>query len=363
MGKANPKRMNGVNVQLNALLNYQNQIGLDVEFWGLTPKPVANVNPHAFSFTYFKFSKLRFLIDRSLISKLRKLEKPTIIHFHGGFFPEFFLVHLFLRVYGIPWVISSYGAYASEFRKQNFIVKFLFFWLFDYFLIRDAHAVFVQSVEHEQILFKVRRDKPVVETYNVLDADSLKFTKIAHQDTRVFRVGFCGRLVDKVKGIGAAIEGFDIFSNSQKNTSLLIIGEGPDENWLKELCDFLQNDKVQFLGALHGEEKLKTMSGFDVLLCTSRWDSKPVVVVEAAHLGKPVIVTEQTQYGNLVAGYDCGFVLKKSDPTEIAAALEDLYLIWRSNSLGRLSRSAKKMARENFSVGSLHETIAVHYQN
>ena len=53
--------MNGVNVQLNALLNYQNQIGLDVEFWGLTPKPDANVNPHAF---HCPLNSLKqFLID------------------------------------------------------------------------------------------------------------------------------------------------------------------------------------------------------------------------------------------------------------------------------------------------------------
>lgn len=100
-----------------------------------------------------------------------------------------------------------------------------------------------------------------------------------------------------------------------------------------------------------------SVAGYGVLLSTSRWEGMPLVVIEAAMAGLPVVATDVVGNSDALLGGDIGFLFDVDAPGRAAEILGDLVDpdIWAAAA----SRSEKSL--QQFSVDAMVEGTASIY--
>lgn len=207
-------------------------------------------------------------------------------------------------------------------------------WLFKHdpsYLIGQNRASAIMVCNNESISAIPRKwaHKASLFPVNGISTSDLKVT---HQsgDTNVsFRVLSAGTLI-KVKGFGLAIKAFDEFSSRHPDSTLTIIGSGPDLPKLQSLAESLRSrDRIHLVPQLSRDELLSEMTAHDVFLFPSLRDGGGAVVIEAMAAGKPVVCLDTGGPGMHISR-DCGIKISprnvKNAPQELAQALENLYL-------------------------------------
>ncbi|GEM_PF-1487120 len=101
------------------------------------------------------------------------------------------------------------------------------------------------------------------------------------------RLVYCGRLDDNQKDIVNLIKILDTEKNPFKE--FIIIGSGPEEELIKELCRDTRHITVKMLGWIKASELNSHLGCKDVLIMNSRWEGEPLVVREFSSRGLPVI--------------------------------------------------------------------------
>jgi len=87
---------------------------------------------------------------------------------------------------------------------------------------------------------------------------------------------------------------------------------------LDHICD------IRFMGETSHPESLDLIRRSDVIVCPSRDDPFPVVIVEALCLGKPCIVSRHTGFAELITHGEDGFVLSSGDCRSLAGIIENI---------------------------------------
>ncbi len=106
-----------------------------------------------------------------------------------------------------------------------------------------------------------------------------------------FVIGNVGRLHYQ-KNQSFLIQVFAELKKKEKNAKLVLVGQGPDEQKLKEEVRTLQIEQdVLFLGVREDVEKL--LQAFDVFVLTSRFEGLVVALLEAQASGLPIVSASQ----------------------------------------------------------------------
>lgn len=144
-----------------------------------------------------------------------------------------------------------------------------------------------------------------------------------------FHVFSAGSLI-RVKGFALAIKAFKEFSDKRPDSSLSIVGKGPEEPRLRSLVRRSGLDgKVHLPGEMSRDSLLTEMASCDVVLFPSLRDGGGTVVIEAMSVGKPVVCLDAGGPGMHINDH-CGIKITPSSPEEtvrdLAEALDRLYL-------------------------------------
>jgi glycosyltransferase involved in cell wall biosynthesis len=154
-------------------------------------------------------------------------------------------------------------------------------------------------------------------------------------------VATVGRLVS-VKQIDLAIRALA----GVPDTSLLVIGDGPQRRSLHDLADDAGvGERVIFAGARPREEALALLAGCDALVQSSAHEGFPYTLLEAMHLGIPVIATAVGGVPEIVSDGDNG-LLVDGTPTALAAGL--LRLLQLPDLRRRLAAKARQDVARRF---------------
>lgn len=120
--------------------------------------------------------------------------------------------------------------------------------------------------------------------------------KVLHQrieDSDDFRMAYFGRLAGN-KGLDLLLESLTD-ENVPVAIKLDIWGKGDEEQVLRELCQKLRlTDRVNFMGGYpDGTEGAELMAAYDLLvLCSTRTEGLPLILLEAMAYGLPLLVTD-----------------------------------------------------------------------
>jgi len=157
---------------------------------------------------------------------------------------------------------------------------------------------------------------------------------------------FIGRLDIFHKGLDMlfeALKGLDI--------QLVIAGKGRDEDKVRSLSEGLASE---FVGFVEGEKKIETIRKAKFLVMPSRYEGQPLVSLESAALGKPILVSDIDELSFVVKnGFGISFRLN-----DIKDLREKLLFLWKRDDL--LIEMGKK-GRE-FAKDFVWEKIAERYE-
>lgn len=130
-------------------------------------------------------------------------------------------------------------------------------------------------------------------------------------------VGMLARL-DPVKGIDLTIRAIAQLANVR----LEVGGTGPARDELVDLVNELGvGDRVTFLG--HVRDPMDVLCGFDVVALPSRSEGLPLVLLEAMHAHRPVIVSNVGAMAEVVEDHVCGLVVEPDSVESLAHAIAE----------------------------------------
>ncbi|HBC92361.1 MAG TPA: glycosyltransferase family 4 protein [Pelotomaculum sp.] len=128
---------------------------------------------------------------------------------------------------------------------------------------------------------------------------------------------FVGRL-GREKNIGLLLESFSLVNSEINQTTLVLVGGGPEEEELRAEADNLGiGERVVFTGTLSPDEVANCYAGSDLFVFSSISETQGIVIAEAKAAGLPVVavgaygVSEMVEHG--IDGY-----LTEPDPLQLA---------------------------------------------
>lgn len=170
---------------------------------------------------------------------------------------------------------------------------------------------------------------------------------------------YFGRLI-KRKGIDYLIRAFARISNEIKDVNLVIVGDGPERDNLKELCSDMKLKNVLFTGFISEKDKPAYFLLSDILVCPSITTDLPeewgLVVNEGMSVGTPVIVTKAVgcAYELVKSGVN-GYVVPEKDLEALYIAIKNLIDF---NSLRtKMGKMSMKTILEEFNYYNLYKGV------
>ena len=167
-----------------------------------------------------------------------------------------------------------------------------------------------------------------------------------------------GRL-GKEKSVDVLIKSFGLVAKENKNTVLVIVGEGPEKKNLQNLTKELGlKGRVYFTGNIDFEDMPLVYKDADLLLFASRTETQGIVILEALASGLPVVAVNDAVYDGIIKDKKNG-ILVSNDIDQFAKAC--LNLLNNPTYRKKLSENAAKFVEE-FSASRTAERLSNLYE-
>ena len=342
LGKANPNKMNGVNIVVHNIATELMALKIDVEVWGLSNNLQVK-HDHIYPLRVFKTNPFRFVLDEKLKNAIDLCPGNTIFHLHSVFLPELIAVSNYLNKRGVTWIHTPHGQYIPESLQNNW-KKSIFMNLFEKKFIKNAAITHAIGVAEVTAIKKIHASQKIVLIPNGFTPCH---TKDANYNRSELVFGYCGRLSIKQKGLDIFLEAFTLYKKNGGIGKIVIIGDGNDRIKLEKIAINLGIENfINFKGALFGDEKINQLKKFTFFVHTSRWDVIPTGVLEAAGLGIPLFITQETNLLEYVQKYDAGICIPKASVENILSSLDDANALFKNRKLDEVSIAAMKMVND-----------------
>lgn len=162
---------------------------------------------------------------------------------------------------------------------------------------------------------------------------------------------YIGRLAAE-KGLYEVLAGLERARRRGINVRLALAGSGPDQARLRRFAEErgLGAD-VAFVGAVHGDEKVRLLCASDVLVLASHAEGLPYALLEGMAAGTPVITTRVGAIPDVVTERTHGLFVPLRDPEAIARAIETLAA--DRAMLERMREPCRQRIASGYSLGRL----------
>jgi glycosyltransferase involved in cell wall biosynthesis len=138
---------------------------------------------------------------------------------------------------------------------------------------------------------------------------------------------YLGRLDVHNKGLDILLKGFlHLVTQAGFDLKLVIAGDGRDRNELFKLVDALPPDvrsKLDLPGWVEDDRKYDLLQNAEFLVMPSRYESQPIVALEAASAGIPIVASDIGEL-RFIGENRMGFNFKSGDPLALADRIRHL---------------------------------------
>jgi glycosyltransferase involved in cell wall biosynthesis len=364
VGKVNPDSLNGVSKVVHWMATSQLRQGHDVEVWGLTTSKTPSTRPREYKLRLFQMTRLRVTLGRELKAAIAQLESGTWVHFHSVFAPEFPAIARLLKMRGISYSITPHGGYTSGDLRKNRWKKRIYLAIREVRYIRNASWIQAIGASEIEDIKRLAAGTRVVLIPNCQEPIPARASAAPVTAERPL-IGYCGRLATQQKGLDYLIDGFAAYKAKGGKGELWLIGDGGDRAELEKLV--VQNGVqryIHFLGEKHGEEKLNLLASLDAFIHSSRWDVLPTACLEAAALGRPLVVSQETNLAKFVEQSGAGLVLDELSADGVLRVLERVQGLYENNQLQKMGDNARLLVENELTweknAGSFVAAIAAY---
>ncbi|WP_099361284.1 glycosyltransferase family 4 protein [Fredinandcohnia onubensis] len=282
-----------------------------------------------------------------------------IVHTHG---PRANLYASILKPFTkCKWVTTIHSDPRDDFLGAG--IKGTVFTKLHFFSLKKMDHFFAISKRFTQMLtnFGVSKEK-ITTIYNGIDFSEPKHDIIERTHLGLNEEDFVIIMVARlhpVKGHTIAFDALKSIETDFPSIKLLLIGDGPIENELKEKVRELNlTEKVFFMG--HQENIHGYFLVSDAEILTSYSESFPLVILEAARAKVPVISTDVGGVKDLITDDSLGRVIPVEDVEALSKNIIDFVKLKEKGQLETLGenlylKASKTYSLENF-ANSVYET-------
>jgi glycosyltransferase involved in cell wall biosynthesis len=279
--------------------------------------------------------------QRRSILDLCELVQPDVIHSHG-YLPDGLSAALGSRLNAIR-VTTVHGFTRGGWRNR------LNEWLQVQSYRRvDAVVAVSRKLATELSLSNWLRNKVRTVPNAWTPMRSLKSRDTARREMGLtdsaFTIGWVGRISHE-KGLDILIDALPRLGDVPLR--VVVIGDGSERQRLRaEAADLGLSGRVIWLGEMRDAASL--MSGFDLLVISSRTEGTPITLFEALHAGVPVIATNVGGIPDVVSGAEA-VLIPPDAPSALAAAIRSVH--GDSASAAARAGLARERLERDFAVG------------
>lgn len=303
-------------------------------------------------------------LDLRVMKKLRhyiKEENIDIIHTHGP--RANVIVHAMKHWLDIPWVVTVHSDPRDDFMGKG--LKGNLMRRLQQRTIRSADHCIAISERFKKVLldFSIPQEK-ITTILNGLDFDyqmERPYTReeLGFQETD-FLVVMVARL-EPVKQHALAFVAFREVLKKYPKCKLVLVGDGPERNNLVNLASKLHMEEaIYFLGHRNDVDRILPM--MDVELLTSKSESFPLVLLEAARAEVPVISTDVGGVKQLVLSEEYGWLVQDLSKNSIAVAIAEAVEWKEEGKLKGVGEALHNHAAANFSIDQFASQVQSVYK-
>ena len=184
-------------------------------------------------------------------------------------------------------------------------------------------------------------------------------TTVRSDPTHPLQIVYVGRIA-REKGLYETLQGLRLAHELGVDARLVIGGSGAEEQRLRRYAQALGiANRVVFVGPVFGNDKVKLLSGADVMVLPSYSEGLPYALLESMAAGVPVIATPVGAIPDVVSHDIHGFLVPPRDGKAIAEAIA--ILAGDREKLSWMSRACRRRVRAAFSIERLAQEFAYHY--
>jgi glycosyltransferase involved in cell wall biosynthesis len=281
--------------------------------------------------------------------KVIKIERIKAINSHW-FMPQGFVGAICKRIFGISHISTIHSSEITLIKKIPFgskISKFILDnsdFVFSVSKHRFDELISYISYNHPNFSFEKFDFVPMGVNSDRFNIASKEKLKIKYKLNSKFVILFVGILTE-VKGCEYLIEAFRDVSNKISDIKLVIVGNGPLEESLKNKVNYLSlNQYIRFEGFVENSKISDYYSMADIVVVPSIIDSSgfeeglPVVLLEALVGGKPIIATKIKGVMEAIEDNYNGILVDPKNSTQISDSI--LRLLDDTKLRNKLSRNA-----------------------
>jgi len=159
-------------------------------------------------------------------------------------------------------------------------------------IIRQIDALWLPSIDYEEGYATLLNKKNIhfFYGYDCIDNEHFKFKGERTFDKQTI---ICVARLVPIKNIENLLKAWRFVEENNHNYKLVIIGDGPLLNELKEIAGSIPLKRVDFLGAMQNDSVLAYLHESDALILPSWAESWGLVVNEAMAAGLPVLLSNK----------------------------------------------------------------------
>jgi glycosyltransferase involved in cell wall biosynthesis len=255
---------------------------------------------HLYKVHRIKRKQNKFLRLLKTIFKIIKAGKDSDVILANGLYLEAVLANIFLRKPIVHKFVGDYAwekAYIRKWTKQDFETfqnstehsfKVIILKNIRNYFSKKATHIIVPSFYLKKIVKNWGIDeKKISVVYNAIPDIELKENNIQLKTNTKYNLLYVGRLA-AWKNVDSLIK----LIYEIPETSLIIVGEGEEENNLKNLTNKLKvENKVYFLGNKEKNYVHSLMKQSSIFILFSSYEGFPHIIIEAMKCGIPIITT------------------------------------------------------------------------
>ena len=158
---------------------------------------------------------------------------------------------------------------------------------------------------------------------------------------------FIGRMEIYQKGIDVLLDAFSIVIDKHKNINLCFVGDTQHKDMTKIMTKIKElnlETKVQFLGRImSGQMKNQLLSEVLFLCLPSRYDTMPLIAIEVAACGKPIIATRIPGLSEVIQDGKTGILVEPNNKEALSVAMS--HLLENDSLRQTMGKNAREWAR------------------
>ncbi|RKX69363.1 hypothetical protein DRP53_08370 [candidate division WOR-3 bacterium] len=334
----------------------------------ITYKVGTNLSKQNFQIINFRLRRCHpFAIPHDFRSAiLNNTMNMDIIILHRIFNTWNLPVAFFAKKAGIPYVVVPHDPYNPVVFGTKYLIKHIYFRLFERSLLRGAASIHLLLPEHGRYIKRFGVQTPFFVAPNGFDPEEVPSQIKLHSVSKplgipkIMRILFLGRIDAYHKGLDLLLISFARFTK-ECNVRATLSLVGKDWGDVKKLRKLSLNlsieNQVLFCGPL-SKNSYEIISQYDILVLPSRFDGFGLSVLEAMVCGKPILVSTAAGIARYVDQIQCGITV---DPNP-ESIFQGLCKLWENRrSWVMIGQRGREFAFQNLTWDRIAPKIVANY--